>query len=653
MSDNKSSFSDDKFQKTFALTDSNHEAEALTAFRMSKTYLKRYGLTFQKYFQKKEEANALTQKISKLDEENTKLESSVSDFEEKIRLIQTEIERKRALKQKPQNPNATYTPRGGISSGPTSSSQTQTASGPRTSPPPPQPPQASPVATKSKNNGWKWVGGGLAGIFLLAVINQNEDKDPARNTQVTPSTPVQVEQESRALRPNVESDFISQFYIVKYSTSLYDMNTGQERLRIPTGTCVDRFTLFNPRTINGNRLLVLAPKPGGGQLTGYVPISALRPAPSNMTEVGCLYGQSSGAADPQPERRPVQQSDSAAQPVQNQTAFGGIGITIEAAGAYLRIASVMDGLPAQRAGLRAGDLILLIDNQWSAQRMSTKEILEKIKGNVGDPVTLLVRRPNVPDAISVRMVRERVTVSASANADENRPMESGRVVRTPSSTDKMYESMEWFGDQTLREDFLLGGLRKFDRFSISNLEMPIFMRDHAPQGRDVRDLRRLFNYGYCGTTDYISGTSNQEIARAINVCTQNYRAHFHVTSNNDIHRTVLDFMFRNSSPQDYILLAMRDGVPEQSDITRIQNALNRSGFNVGTEDGDWGQNTTNGFVAFVRSQPNAFFDVSQGYLRLLQRNITNDNRNVIFDLSLSRARMFNPALKRQDYTLGQ
>lgn len=138
--------------------------------------------------------------------------------------------------------------------------------------------------TPTRRRIWPWIGG-LSGIFFIAVISESIDSKPANNLEESKHS-VQTQEETISLRPHVEADFVDQFYIVKYGTSLKG-DSGKTRY-LPAGTCVDRFTLYNSDTISGNYLHVLAPN-GQGVISGYVLISSLKRAPSNMSEVQCNY----------------------------------------------------------------------------------------------------------------------------------------------------------------------------------------------------------------------------------------------------------------------------------------------------------------------------------------------------------------------------
>lgn len=71
--------------------------------------------------------------------------------------------------------------------------------------------------------------------------------------------------------------------------------------------------------------------------------------------------------------------------------FGGIGATIEAgAGGYLLHPQA--GQPAAQAGVQEGDLLLMVDDREITAQMTVDEVVALVRGPVGSPVTLVVRR---------------------------------------------------------------------------------------------------------------------------------------------------------------------------------------------------------------------------------------------------------------------
>lgn len=189
MDEDKKDFSDKKFEKTFGLTDSSNYGEALNAFRASKAYLKKHGLSFKEYFQKKERAIALAQSLSNIDEENSRLEAAIFEVEKSTRTLKQQIDRKKAEKIKSQNPSAANATSSNTSSikPPSNTKQTGTRS---TQPPPPSPPpppvNTARVPVKRKNNPRIWVGCSLAGIFLFVAIDENDNNSLPKNERIVP-----------------------------------------------------------------------------------------------------------------------------------------------------------------------------------------------------------------------------------------------------------------------------------------------------------------------------------------------------------------------------------------------------------------------------------------------------------------------------------
>jgi carboxyl-terminal processing protease len=70
--------------------------------------------------------------------------------------------------------------------------------------------------------------------------------------------------------------------------------------------------------------------------------------------------------------------------------ISGIGIMVDTRAGSPLVISVFDGSPADRAGLRAGDLITSVDGQ-TTERLSVDEIIGLVRGEAGTTVTLGIR----------------------------------------------------------------------------------------------------------------------------------------------------------------------------------------------------------------------------------------------------------------------
>jgi len=87
--------------------------------------------------------------------------------------------------------------------------------------------------------------------------------------------------------------------------------------------------------------------------------------------------------------------------------FGGIGVTIVPHDDGVEITHVAAGLPAEKAGLRTGDLILSIDGE-KAGGLGLQDVALMLQGPVGEAVDLKVRH-NTGATASVKVERTHIT----------------------------------------------------------------------------------------------------------------------------------------------------------------------------------------------------------------------------------------------------
>ncbi len=89
--------------------------------------------------------------------------------------------------------------------------------------------------------------------------------------------------------------------------------------------------------------------------------------------------------------------------------FGGVGMTVGIRDGYLTVISPIEGTPAEKAGLRAGDRIIKIDGQptWN---LTINEAVEKIRGKPGTKVTLTILRPGFTEPFDVELTRAIITI---------------------------------------------------------------------------------------------------------------------------------------------------------------------------------------------------------------------------------------------------
>jgi len=99
--------------------------------------------------------------------------------------------------------------------------------------------------------------------------------------------------------------------------------------------------------------------------------------------------------------------------------FGGIGIEISMENGRLTVISPIDDTPAEKAGLKAGDIILEIEGE-STQDMTLVDAVQKIRGPKGKPVTLTVLHRDQQKPFKVKVVRDTIPI-VSVKSNEIAP----------------------------------------------------------------------------------------------------------------------------------------------------------------------------------------------------------------------------------------
>ena len=118
-------------------------------------------------------------------------------------------------------------------------------------------------------------------------------------------------------------------------------------------------------------------------------------------------------------------------------AYGGIGAYVDVDGDYLTITKPMEGYPADKAGLLAGDEVIAVDGK-DMTGIDPNTVLLSVKGPEGTNVTLTIYRPDTDTTFDVVLTREAITV----------PTVSGEML----DQNIAYISITSFGDNATTED---------------------------------------------------------------------------------------------------------------------------------------------------------------------------------------------------------
>ena len=95
--------------------------------------------------------------------------------------------------------------------------------------------------------------------------------------------------------------------------------------------------------------------------------------------------------------------------------FGGLGIEVGMESGVVKVISPIDDTPASKAGIKAGDYIVKI-NEIQVQGKSLSEAVDLMRGPVGSAIELTVRRRGERKALTFKIVREIIQIQ-SVKAD--------------------------------------------------------------------------------------------------------------------------------------------------------------------------------------------------------------------------------------------
>lgn len=92
-------------------------------------------------------------------------------------------------------------------------------------------------------------------------------------------------------------------------------------------------------------------------------------------------------------------------------AFGGLGIQIDKIGDYVTVVSPIEGTPAYRMGITAGDRIIKV-NDTNVVGFSTDEAIKLMRGDVGSQVVITISRPGVAKPLEYTIIREVIKIKS-------------------------------------------------------------------------------------------------------------------------------------------------------------------------------------------------------------------------------------------------
>lgn len=124
---------------------------------------------------------------------------------------------------------------------------------------------------------------------------------------------------------------------------------------------------------------------------------------------GAIAGMVASLDDPYTVYLPPAQNKDFKQGLAGQ--FEGIGAELGMKGKQIIVVAPLDGGPAQKAGVRAGDMIIKVDDQ-AIGGWNLNQVVSKIRGEKGTDVRLSVMRQQDQQPRDIKITRDTITVKS-------------------------------------------------------------------------------------------------------------------------------------------------------------------------------------------------------------------------------------------------
>jgi len=141
----------------------------------------------------------------------------------------------------------------------------------------------------------------------------------------------------------------------------------------------------------------------------YVPTTSSTTPTDQEKVYGAIQGLAASTGDPYTVFFPPVESKSFGEQISGS--FEGVGMEVDVKEGVLTVIAPLKGTPAYKAGIKAGDKIILID-KIPTQGISTTEAIKRIKGKKGTSVEFTIIRGATADPFEISVVRDVIVVPA-------------------------------------------------------------------------------------------------------------------------------------------------------------------------------------------------------------------------------------------------
>src|SRR5271163_4019173 len=229
--------------------------------------------------------------------------------------------------------------------------------------------------------------------------------------------------------------------------------------------------------------------------------------------------------------------------VETRGSFGGLGIEITIKNGVLTIVSPIEDTPAYKAGLKAGDQIIKINDDFTKD-MTLTEAVKRMRGPRGSTIKLTMHRTGVPELFNVTLARDVIKIQSVKAKTIQDGYGYVRISTFQESTDDGVEkAVDDFQKQDhgkvkglvldlrdnpggllnqavkVSDEFLDGGLIVYTQGRNENQEQKYF--SHKKTGFEDYPMVVLVNGGSASASEIVAGAL-QDDKRAVIVGTQTF-----------------------------------------------------------------------------------------------------------------------------------
>ena len=142
--------------------------------------------------------------------------------------------------------------------------------------------------------------------------------------------------------------------------------------------------------------------------------------------------------------------------VQTRGEFGGLGIEVTQQDGFIKVVSPIDGTPADKAGIKAGDFITHVDGE-SVLGLTLDQAVDKMRGPVGSEIVVTIGREGTDEPFDVSIIRDTIKLTAAKSRVEGHSV----VLRVTTFNDQTYDNLESSMKKAIED---AGGMDKINGF---------------------------------------------------------------------------------------------------------------------------------------------------------------------------------------------